>query len=1008
MFNNSTPTSNPWPQPPSQAAYPGTPSNANAMYNPSTPTPASFLPGQTQPQTASMSAIQEQQRRMMFQQQQAQMRQAQGAAGMSQPPTSSPFPSHSPAVPQHNPQFDHYAQQQPPSTPINQQQQRPPMPPSAHIPPQVAALLQGLTPETFNNMPQQQQAILRHYMQQQKMVQQSALGMGYPGQSPAASNAPSPSVGSPLAAYQQQQQGQQQQGQRPSPQQAPQTGAPGQQPMGQSPAPPQQNGVPPQVNQVTKALTEWYRSKGQVVPPPPVIEGKQLDYGQMYALVARGGGFQKVSQSGTAVWRQIAASLFPGEPPASQPDSRVQSLVQVYQQVVMPFEMHVMENRMRQLQAQQHQQGQQQQGSPPNPQLQNGARPSGSAPTPVPSHPQPPPAPVTIPQPMAPPQPMPQPSLEDRKGKGKATDGSGKQTPMKLDMTELPLPGQQPPAPQPPNPMFGGAIPDSKPEEVVPKSATPTGPVRRKRQKYEYVPLTRTTDTYASWDLGQVEEVLTQVSARKRPRMAHDLGMIDVHSLTMSLRSRLASEVAFALNSLTLVSLRPQNADPQAPYFPLSACGGLFEELVDLLEEAAFGLGDDEDEEEGVPTDSKSSSTPAASTAPSRLSYRELFRLVTQEQTELQTTEPNLESASILTDDDLTPLRPTELILSLTNLFRNLSIFEENIKIMASRPRFLEVLVKVANLPLRREGGTARWPLRLSAADSLAVKKDVLETIGNFGLDVRLSSHSPSTAATLFSLLTFFLTDADHTESLYFDLSTSPSSSSRYPQASPRISHYLDLGLATFARITLPDANRYILANVTGVDLYALFEALIHLLPITEADFQLVTSEPGLVFAENLTMSLYNLAFLAPTDVKLRLRNVPGFIKAFLRVIRRLAGSGDQETPFVTLCDHCVASLRILSEVGGVSGSQAAADGLWWGLGPNPDGDDRPRNPQPTEMDRASVKARQPPRSVGSGRPAVLAAEARGIFELLQNAAAPVAAFTKLVSLLDPSGGKPE
>lgn len=57
------------------------------------------------------------------------------------------------------------------------------------------------------------------------------------------------------------------------------------------------------------------------------------------------------------------------------------------------------------------------------------------------------------------------------------------------------------------------------------RAAEPPGiPPRRKRQKIEYVPLQRTVETYASWDLGQVEDVVQQAAQRKRPRTLHDLG----------------------------------------------------------------------------------------------------------------------------------------------------------------------------------------------------------------------------------------------------------------------------------------------------------------------------------------------------------------------------------------------------------------------------------------------------------------------------------------------------
>ena len=105
----------------------------------------------------------------------------------------------------------------------------------------------------------------------------------------------------------------------------------------------------------------------------------------------------------------------------------------------------------------------------------------------------------------------------------------------------------------------------------------------------------------------------------------------------MSLKSRLGTEVAFALNVLTLLSLtmRIFPNDQSNLHFPLSGCGFLLDELVDLLEETAFGIegefGDEELDEAGPtrPNDGRddSISTP--------LTYRDLFRLVTEEEAEL-------------------------------------------------------------------------------------------------------------------------------------------------------------------------------------------------------------------------------------------------------------------------------------------------------------------------------------------------------------------------------------
>ena len=121
----------------------------------------------------------------------------------------------------------------------------------------------------------------------------------------------------------------------------------------------------------------------------------------------------------------------------------------------------------------------------------------------------------------------------------------------------------------------------------------------------------------------------------------------------MSLKSRLGSEVAYALNALTLISLtvRQSASDQQGLAFPLAACGELFDELLDLLEETAFGALDESDDE----TDAAEPAAPA--TPPPLRSYRELFRIATQEELELAELPPSTKkAATALADAGLCPL----------------------------------------------------------------------------------------------------------------------------------------------------------------------------------------------------------------------------------------------------------------------------------------------------------------------------------------------------------------
>lgn len=478
----------------------------------------------------------------------------------------------------------------------------------------------------------------------------------------------------------------------------------------------------------------------------------------------------------------------------------------------------------------------------------------------------------------------------------------------------------------------------------------------------------------------------------------------------MSIKSRLASEVVFALNSLTLLSLamRQSKEEQHGILFNLAQCGDLLDELVDLLEETAFGLDADDDEEDdeeegGAPErkdDATKDEEEEERSGPER-SYRELFRLVTQEEAELNESAPTdaLKQTAALADKSLTPLGPIETVLALTNLFRNFSVSDDNAALFSKNLRVVEVLVKVADLPLRRRQlrkettKEQQWPLRVSAGDSMALKKDVLETIINIGSTILLELHQEATSRRLLDLLLFFLADADHHDQLYFDLSNSPSASSRIPQPSHiRVSHYLELGLAAFALLTLPDSNRYIVARLapSRIDLYKLFESLIHQLPITESDFQIVTSEPGLVFVENLAMSLYNLAFLSPIELKLRLRVQPSFVKSILRLVRRLSG-GAQEAEtnaFLRLSNRCIAILQVLSDLSGVSGTtRETSDAPWWGLAMSGDETDRPKAAQPTEEDRGTVKQVVPPsgssKVLAKAGPPILTSEKRALFELL-------------------------
>lgn len=498
----------------------------------------------------------------------------------------------------------------------------------------------------------------------------------------------------------------------------------------------------------------------------------------------------------------------------------------------------------------------------------------------------------------------------------------------------------------------------------------------------------------------------------------------------MSLRSRLASEVAFALNSLTLISMsiRSHPQESGVISFPIARCRDLYEELVDLLEETAFGLDDDEGEEEEELGRPDGTETPSAK---GNTTYRQLFRTIVEEAGRVDGGDNELEERTRiarLADEGLTPLRPSDVLISITNILRNFSIADDNAALMGQDRQLLDVLVRIASLPLTTEprDPTKRWPIRLSPSDAMVLKKDALELVASFGLEVRLEEQTPETAQRVFDLFAFFLLEAHRRDQLQFDLSLTSGSASRIPQpAVVRVARYVDTGLAAFARIALFDSNRIILSRLapTGV-LERLFDSLVRLLPVTEQDFQIMTHESGLVSVENLAMSLYNLAYLAPPDVKLTLRARPAYVRSLMRIVRRLSGSTADPAStaaFQPLTERCLATLHLLSSLSGIAvGSTGieSSDVPWWGLSMSGwDADDEPsglahatdggkphvRPAMPSEADRGVVKQRLPPSaSTAAGLdpgPPILAGETRALFESLSSGAL-ANVFASLTSLL--------
>ncbi|GAA5892026.1 hypothetical protein JCM6882_005666 [Rhodosporidiobolus microsporus] len=955
--------------------------------------------------------------------------------------------------------------------------------------------LAGMTPERFNQLTPLQQQALREYMQRSRAQQQAQLGLGMP--SSPASNVSTPSKAAPPPA-----------GANGSP--APSLGAaaggaPPRLVGAQAPTTDQQR------EGFFRTLSEFYNKRGQAFPTVPAVDGRQLDLTALFAAVSKAGGSDAVNKSRWWGYVASALG-YQAPHPTQHPESRLQSLTQAYQQVLFPFEQAFNQmQQLKSAQAAAAAAAARAGTAPPMngafaaPSPAPTVLPTASSlppgtPSAAPSLPNPPaaaaPSPfATAPTPSASasakgvidlttaaPSPAatatsgltrpttavsqgregtappgtaggvgggPPPFGADVKGKGKAVEESVKVEP------GLPN-GASPAARTSATPHTStGALPDassSSADARRPSTSSsavgakpvepPAEPPRRKRRKIEYAPLSRPVETYGGYELGLVEQTMARVEKVRRPRGLHDLGTVDIHSLTMQLRCRLPAEVSYALNALALIALHMSfdDGDSGVP-FPLSRCPDLVEELLDLVEETAFGAGDVWEEKEDKAPNPPLVDPPA--------SYRDLFRLVADDANKL--VPPS--SASDPSSSSFEATRPAETVLSVLNLLRNFAQSQKNASVLGADPRVLDILARVSALPLKPDGGRGsppppRYPLHVTPADSLAIKKDVLETVNTFGLDVRLAEQSASTAQAVVDLVVFFLRDAHHHDQLYFDLSSTPSVlASRHAQPpSLLIPPYLELGLSTFSRIALLDSNRSTFARlIPPATLYTLFESLTFLLPVSEADFQLCTFEAGLVHTYHIALGLYNLAFVAPPSVKLRLRTEPRFVKSLVRVVRRLAGTAVRvrdDDLFVGLAQRCIGVLQLLSSLGGVStlstsAAAAAKDGSgggtetsevpWWGLSMSGDaGDDSDSDGEGDPLLSSSaarprglsLRPPAPPGAAGSttsaagggaggegAGPPILAGDARALWELLAQGSMALV-FAQLVELADATTGR--
>ncbi|CAB4477263.1 unnamed protein product [Rhizophagus irregularis] len=404
-----------------------------------------------------------------------------------------------------------------------------------------------------------------------------------------------------------------------------------------------------------------------------------------------------------------------------------------------------------------------------------------------------------------------------------------------------------------------------------PPSIKPTHP---KPPKVNYAPKTRRVDSYGGLDLRVFEKFSLPLTI---PGI-QDLGAVDVHALTMSLKCGMKLEVINALNTLTTLSYY------RSAQIDLKQCGDLVDVLFDMILEYVDHVS---------PVNEKI--TEEIISQRKFKSYRELYQLSKQECEEFA--DVALEDAAI--SGDVLPLH--EQCWCVINMIRNFSFTNdnnENHEYLATHPRFLTVLMRVLyigyddSFKLYKENDigpdvkTKRIKaIRKKAYDILELRKSVLIILSNIAAYVPLPSIY--VARDLLILIADFIDSMDD--------------------------YYSQVALEVFAKLSVSYDNRQRIGGCDESTLISFFNCLVQMLP--KGENNIITGGGGRLMAQELPyliMSFYNFACLSGEGMRKKIISTPGFINRMLKMSILLAHNRDEDC--IMLARRAMETLKVLAK----------------------------------------------------------------------------------------------
>lgn len=463
-----------------------------------------------------------------------------------------------------------------------------------------------------------------------------------------------------------------------------------------------------------------------------------------------------------------------------------------------------------------------------------------------------------------------------------------------------------------------GELPDVPPSISANGVATPSAPpqpstIARTRRKITYVPLRHEVDSAGGRNLHQVGPELQRALNHRPLKAIHEWGQVDIDALVMSIRSRLATELSYAITTCSLISV-VRDAAKDVPYLMIRQCPDLFDELLDLLEETAFQGAEDIDDE--------FDDCAKASGPPDLLTVRELLEIVQEEESRPFACLKN-DRLGAVNHSSGPKQRPGGVVTSVLNIFRNWgAAATDNLEFMTQHPTFCSTMLRLCGLASRKNGNTKIRPASpvLSLSDLITVRKDVaLIMIGvtmtqHFSLK-ELYDRSP-TVGKRFTRRMVGLVSSALMEPLEV---CSPSSiwSAAAPPATA------DNALQLWTRFSHPDEARKLIASLIPQPwLGELFRSFVCRLPVSPRDYEVIMKDSWLTYVEKIIMAIYSLAFLAPLELKKKLKvdKSIGFSGIMLRFLRRFMMHPTQNVrEFFHVCSkRGIEAMKLLDDEGEV------------------------------------------------------------------------------------------